>query len=141
MDWYLEALKKYAVVAGRASRREYWSFVLLSVLISLVLTAIDLIIGRYDEARGVGPLSSLFTLAMLLPLLLPTGKPAPAHSAPACSTPWPMRWKATAPRWSRRKRRVNGLFIDRVSDELSIIFFPHFNSPGPPPRDSREFCW
>ena len=69
MDWYLEALKKYAVVAGRASRREYWSFVLLSVLISLVLTAIDLIIGRYDEARGVGPLSSLFTLAMLLPLV------------------------------------------------------------------------
>jgi uncharacterized membrane protein YhaH (DUF805 family) len=32
MNWYLEALKKYAQFQGRARRKEYWFFLLFSVL-------------------------------------------------------------------------------------------------------------
>ena len=33
MNWYLEALKKYAVFSGRARRKEYWYFVLFHLII------------------------------------------------------------------------------------------------------------
>jgi uncharacterized membrane protein YhaH (DUF805 family) len=34
---YVEVLQKYAVFDGRAGRREYWQFLLIHVIISLVL--------------------------------------------------------------------------------------------------------
>ena len=34
MNWYFEALKKYAVFNGRARRKEYWWFVLGNFLVS-----------------------------------------------------------------------------------------------------------
>ena len=30
MHWYIEVLKKYTVFEGRARRKEYWIFVLIS---------------------------------------------------------------------------------------------------------------
>jgi hypothetical protein len=30
MNWYLEALKKYAEFSGRSRRKEYWFFVLFN---------------------------------------------------------------------------------------------------------------
>ena len=41
MKYYFTALKKYANVDGRASRAEYWSFVLFNYLISLVVAIIE----------------------------------------------------------------------------------------------------
>ena len=37
MNWYLEALKQYAVFSGRARTKEYWYFVLFNLIIGLVL--------------------------------------------------------------------------------------------------------
>lgn len=63
MSWYLAVLKKYAVFGGRARRKEYWMFVLVSTLITVVLSAL-----QGDEGVLVG----LYSLAVLLPSLAVT---------------------------------------------------------------------
>ena len=45
MNWYLEALRKYAVFDGRARRMEYWMFVLINCLIAVVLSVVDTVVG------------------------------------------------------------------------------------------------
>ena len=37
MEWYLKVLRQYVDFAGRARRKEYWMFTLVSVIISVVL--------------------------------------------------------------------------------------------------------
>jgi uncharacterized membrane protein YhaH (DUF805 family) len=69
MDWFLGALRKYAVFEGRARRREYWFYVLFVVVISVVLTIADMMLGLYDAASGAGLLSCVFGLAVLIPSL------------------------------------------------------------------------
>ncbi|MFS4091969.1 DUF805 domain-containing protein [Streptomyces sp. AF1A] len=36
MNWFIEALKKYAVFSGRARRKEYWLFFLFAYIIYIV---------------------------------------------------------------------------------------------------------
>ena len=67
MSWFVEALKKYAVFSGRSRRKEYWFFVLFVVIISIVLNIIDGLIGAYDRSMGAGLLSTIFSLAILIP--------------------------------------------------------------------------
>jgi uncharacterized membrane protein YhaH (DUF805 family) len=69
MDWFVECMKRYAVFAGRASRREYWHFSLVYLLISVILSIFDAMIGKFSLAAGMGLLSGLFTLAAALPAL------------------------------------------------------------------------
>lgn len=72
MEWYLAAWKKYAVFSGRSRRKEYWDFVLLNSLASIILSIIDSNIGasiNTDYGIGIGILSSLFSLAILVPNL------------------------------------------------------------------------
>ena len=45
MNWYLDVLKKYAVFSGRARRKEYWMFVLINLVISLVLASSASVLG------------------------------------------------------------------------------------------------
>lgn len=68
MNWYLQVLKKYAVFRGRARRKEYWVFTLFSVAISIVLGVVDQALGFADR-EGAGPLSGLYSLAVLIPSL------------------------------------------------------------------------
>lgn len=68
MNWYFEVLKKYAVFNGRARRKEYWFFTLFSVLISMTLGLIESKTGLPGLwASGAGPLSALYSLAVLIP--------------------------------------------------------------------------
>ena len=67
MNWYLEALKKYATFEGRARRKEYWFFALFNSLAVLVLMIVDGVTGTFDEKVGLGLLSGLFFLAVLTP--------------------------------------------------------------------------
>ena len=72
--YFLDTVKnKYVDFNGRATRSEYWYFVLFSVLISIVLSLIDtfainpfLDMTPEEAARG-GILIGIFTLAILLP--------------------------------------------------------------------------
>ena len=72
MNWYLSVLKQYAVFKGRARRREYWFFILFNLIASVVLTVIDFMTGSLDPELGIGLLSGLYSLAVLIPSLAVT---------------------------------------------------------------------
>ena len=72
MSWYLEVLKKYAVFSGRARRKEYWMFFLINLIISVVLIAIDGLIGTFRPQAGVGLLQGIYSLAVLIPSIAVT---------------------------------------------------------------------
>lgn len=69
MDWYLEVLRKYAQFDGRARRKEYWFYMLFNIIVSAVLGVVDFFIGAFDMESGVGLLSGLYSLAVLIPSL------------------------------------------------------------------------
>jgi uncharacterized membrane protein YhaH (DUF805 family) len=48
MHWMLMPLRRYAEFSGRSRRREYWSFVLLNLLIGLFLGLVFLV-GYYAD--------------------------------------------------------------------------------------------
>jgi uncharacterized membrane protein YhaH (DUF805 family) len=70
MNWYLSVLKRYVDFNGRARRKEFWMFTLISVIIGAILTILDNIIGTtYGDRATSGVLASLYNLAVLLPTL------------------------------------------------------------------------
>lgn len=58
---YVEALKNYAEFKGRATRREYWMFVLINLGICILMGVLDAMLNT----KGV--LYNLYNLAMFLP--------------------------------------------------------------------------
>ncbi|MEX2594924.1 MAG: DUF805 domain-containing protein [Anditalea sp.] len=63
-DYYLDVLKnKYALFTGRARRSEYWYFTLFNIIVSLGL-------GMIDAFTGIGFLSSLYGLAVIIPSIV-----------------------------------------------------------------------
>lgn len=67
MSWYLAVLKKYAVFSGRARRKEFWYFTLFNVIVSIVLAAVDAAIGTLNTDSGIGLLSGIYSLAVIIP--------------------------------------------------------------------------
>lgn len=67
MNWYLQVLKKYAVFNGRAQRAEFWYFALFNFLIAFGLVFIDAMIGTYSQEGGLGLLSGIYILGVMLP--------------------------------------------------------------------------
>ncbi len=63
MDWFMTAVKKYAVFSGRSRRSEYWYFVLFYLLISIGLSLVEGVIGTG------GVLGGIFSLALFVPSL------------------------------------------------------------------------
>ena len=63
IEWAVRPLKKYAVFSGRAPRAEYWWFYLATVIVQIPLTIVD------EGLADWSPLSSLFSLVILLPWL------------------------------------------------------------------------
>lgn len=59
MNWYVEVLKKYAEFTGRARRTEYWMFVLINFIISVVLMTVDVLLGT--------PFNVIYGLAIIIP--------------------------------------------------------------------------
>ena len=67
MNWYLEVLKKYAVFTGRARRKEYWYYFLINFVIITLLLIIDNMLGTLDKDAGMGLISGIYALAVLIP--------------------------------------------------------------------------
>lgn len=72
MNWFLEAMKKYATFEGRARRKEYWYFVLFCLLAIVALSIVDGIAGTFDEEAEIGLFGGLFILATVLPSIAVT---------------------------------------------------------------------
>lgn len=66
MSWFMTALKKYAVFSGRARRKEYWMFILFYLIFGIIVSIVD---GFLASVIGFPLLSSLYSLAMILPAL------------------------------------------------------------------------
>ncbi len=62
IDNYVGVLKNYTKFDGRASRSEYWYFILANVIISIVL-------GIIGGALNTELLSNLYSLATLVPAI------------------------------------------------------------------------
>ena len=83
MNYYLEVLKKYAVLSGRASRKEYWTFTLINFTVAAATGAMSakLLTDTYANiASGNSPemgllwggglvliLLAIYFLAMIIP--------------------------------------------------------------------------
>jgi uncharacterized membrane protein YhaH (DUF805 family) len=68
IDWAKRPLQKYADFSGRASRPEFWWFVLALTVAYVVLTIVESILGINHMVGGVyGPLVVLLWLATLVP--------------------------------------------------------------------------
>ena len=65
MNWYINVLKKYAVFSGRASREEYWMFVLFHYIMVFSLYYIGSCIGEES-------ISGIYILATVCPALAVT---------------------------------------------------------------------
>lgn len=63
MNWYLSALKKYAVFGGRARRKEFWYFYLFSFIIATILAILDVLAGTGALFLGI------YYLATLIPTI------------------------------------------------------------------------
>lgn len=62
MNWYIQAIKNYFDFSGRARRKEYWMFSIISAVITLLLSIIDSLLG-------IQLLTSLYSLFVLIPNL------------------------------------------------------------------------
>lgn len=61
--------EKYAQFEGRASRREFWYFVLANFIIGFILGVIESIIWDYPYRERETILSDIYSLLVLLPSL------------------------------------------------------------------------
>ncbi len=89
MEWMILPLKRYADFNGRSTRREFWMWVLFLIIVSIVLSILDGMLGlgghnsfgstnlngqgvtgySYGAATRGGILTGLFSLAVLVPNL------------------------------------------------------------------------
>ena len=79
MTWYLEVLRRYARFSGRASRKEYWCFVLFNLLVQIglmfVTSGVVMVSGRshFEDLGTVLILPVLlYWFAVLIPALAVT---------------------------------------------------------------------
>ena len=67
MQYFLDALNKYADFSGKASRKEYWMFVLLYLLIYVGLAIVESFVGTLL-------LSLIFSLGLFIPSISIAGR-------------------------------------------------------------------
>ncbi|MEA3009292.1 MAG: hypothetical protein QOJ91_984 [Sphingomonadales bacterium] len=67
MEWATLPLKRYAEFSGRSRRKEYWMYTLLVIVVAIVLSVIENLLGLGGMVGPYGLLTSLFLLATLVP--------------------------------------------------------------------------
>ena len=60
MEYFVNALKKYAEFEGRARRKEYWMFILFYMIFYIVAKMIDGVLETYL-------ISALYSLGLIIP--------------------------------------------------------------------------
>ena len=69
MHHFMDALTKYAVFSGRATRQQYWMYSLFYLIFYLLFSLLDLWFSVYNASIGLGMISGMFAVAMALPSL------------------------------------------------------------------------
>ena len=66
--------RKYFDFSGRATRAEFWWWVLAAVIVGVVLSAVDNFTNLMAGGYAYSPLSTIFSLAVMLPHLAVTAR-------------------------------------------------------------------
>ena len=70
MNEFMTCIKKYATFEGRASRREYWMFVLFYWVVCIILGIFSFTLVKITDIDSISAvLSGIFALSMLLPTI------------------------------------------------------------------------
>lgn len=64
MEYYIRVLEKYAEFDGRATRSEFWYFVLFNFIVSVVLGIVNYVLFGQKNVLGL-----IYSLAVLIPSL------------------------------------------------------------------------
>ena len=64
---------KFAVFSGRASRSEFWFFVLFGILGGIITSIIDVMILGYPFEEN-GPINLIFSIALIIPSISVTAR-------------------------------------------------------------------
>ena len=72
IDWAKRPLQKYADFNGRAPRAEYWWYTLAIIVVAIVISIIESILGLGQTVGTYGLLSLLFMVALIVPGLAVT---------------------------------------------------------------------
>ena len=67
MNMLTEAISKYAVFSGRARRKEYWGFVLLTIIIYILAVILDVALEAVNE-----DISGIFIIIAYIGLIIPS---------------------------------------------------------------------
>ena len=67
MNWFVTALKSYAVFSGRSRRSEYWYFGLFYLIFYVAAAVVDVMAGSFERASGIGVCTAILALALLIP--------------------------------------------------------------------------
>lgn len=67
LNAYINALKNTFKFSGRATRSDYWFFVLTNIFVFIGFNIIDSVAGLRVEQTGVGITTSIYNLLILLP--------------------------------------------------------------------------
>ena len=70
MQWFLKCLTQYADFTGRARRKEYWMFVLFSLLIYFLVAIVLVALSATESAINI--VIGLLALSLMLPNLAVT---------------------------------------------------------------------
>jgi uncharacterized membrane protein YhaH (DUF805 family) len=69
MNYYLLAIKGYAIFRGRSRRAEYWYFVLVQTIIIILCAVADNMLGLNFEDENSGPITLIYSILTLMPNL------------------------------------------------------------------------
>src|SRR5215217_1587516 len=68
IEWYKKVVfENYANFSGRARRSEYWYFALANIIIGILLSVLDNVLGLKVGTSNSGVLSGLYNLAIFIP--------------------------------------------------------------------------
>ncbi len=69
MKWFIKCLRQYADFNGRASRQEFWMFVLFQIIFFIPALSLDIMFGTFNSTLGMGVISFAYSLTLMIPAL------------------------------------------------------------------------
>jgi len=67
MNWFIKAFKNYANFKGRSQRAEYWYFILVYFILSILVGFVDLLLFQVLPLATVQILGNLLALILFIP--------------------------------------------------------------------------
>jgi len=67
VNYFLDALKNYVNFTGRATRQQYWMYILFYIVFYFIAVTLDINLGQFDKEKMNGFISTVYTFGLLLP--------------------------------------------------------------------------